>query len=120
MSSRSQFYECRTLPEFNEKFDSDIPNWEAERSVLLDIYCTRSSGITTIHQVECGVDILIAGLKQDLQTILDMEPEKQIWSLRGRQLCDTKSLSDYGIQGNEHFSRNSIKIFVEYNHYSKA
>nr|KAI8727576.1 hypothetical protein BgiMline_033528 [Biomphalaria glabrata] len=84
---------------------------ESETYCQIEFHIAKEN-LTVIHKADCGVQIQIVCLKNDLQTIFHLLPCEQEWYLRDRIMEDNRTLEDYGITGTSSSGRNSVQIYI--------
>ncbi|XP_035825020.1 uncharacterized protein LOC101862720 isoform X3 [Aplysia californica] len=94
----------------NRKMD---PSKDAEAEVFIrtefNLQMARHRTVT-IHQADCGMDILIGNLKSDLSNLFG-EPKNQVWTHRNRVLENEKTFRQYNFDYH-HDDRRPLKVHV--------
>ncbi|XP_035825853.1 uncharacterized protein LOC101851868 isoform X2 [Aplysia californica] len=87
---------------------------EAQSFVEVELASVKPNGTKVIHNTSFGLDILIGGLKKDVEKYVEGVGKTQIWSHNSMILKDDSTLTDYvddsHIEGKRPFK---VKVFIK-------
>uniref|UniRef100_A0A0B7AMN2 Ubiquitin-like domain-containing protein n=1 Tax=Arion vulgaris TaxID=1028688 RepID=A0A0B7AMN2_9EUPU len=74
---------------------------EAEAFAHLEFLVEKGPANVIIHMSDCGIQVMIGGLKEDLSYAIGIPACDQVWFYKDKLLKDDETLRDYGIRGDK-------------------